>query len=408
VTGREHAALERIAALVGGRSGIHLPPERIWLLERRVEERRQRRGDRLALQDYAALLEGPQGSEELGCLVELVRVGETRFFRLGDQQRALRRVCLPELSSRREAPLRIWCAGCASGEEPYTVAMIVDDWSRTQDGAPGFEVLATDLSADALSVARAGRYSRESLAGVPASLLERCFEPDGEQWRVRPEVASRVRFQAHNLVDQPYPGGFDLVFCRNVLIYFERATREAVARRLADSITMHGFLFLGEGEILQPPPSSFQMLRTPDGLIYQRTEAAAAERPAAPAPSRPPEQAPDAPPAPPAAPGTLVVRLQGNYDDGQESALAAELRPALQATAPLVVVDLDGAVYLGDRCASLLRRLAGSLHGDAGPASRLVLVASRPGPVRWIHRHREQLRGIRHCRSLAEAGEARR
>ena len=271
---------------------------------------------------------------------------------------------------------------------------MIDDWLRSVAREDlGYRVLATDLSADALETARAGQYSRRAVAGIPGDLRERYFTAQGDGHRVRPALAERVRFQRHDLTEQPFPGGIDLVFCRNVLIYFRRSTREAVARRLSTSLALHGFLFLGEGEALQPCPEAFQMLRTPDGLIYQRTSAVI-EGPRREGPAPEPE------PPLPTTPDPHVVRLQGSYEEGAEQRLAGELRGSLEKSRPLVVVDLDGATYLADGCAHLLQRLASNLE-----QGRLVLVASRPGVVRWISRHADQLEGIPHRRTVAEAGD---
>jgi len=381
--------LERIATLVNRRSGFHLPAERVWMLERRVTER-CRLLEGCSLERYVSLLQS-DGSGEIQHLIEALRVGQTQFFRLGDQLRALRRVALPEIvgcggdPAPPARPLQVWCSGCATGEEPYTVAMVVDDWlQREQPGAAmELELLATDLSSEALEVARAARYSAEAVQAVPPALLERYFDrlEDGTH-RVRQSLRDRVSFREHNLVGGLYPCEIDLLFCRNVLIYFDRQTREHVAGRLASSLSLHGFLFLGAGEALSPTPSSCSMLRTPDGLVYQRTPVVAE-----PAMPEPVVRRTVAPPLEPATSLPRLIQLQGSYEADR---LTRALREAVERE-DSVVLDLDGASYLAPGCARVIRRLASNL-GER--AHRLVLVASRPPVMHWLNRHRETLKGI--------------
>jgi chemotaxis protein methyltransferase CheR len=396
--------LERIAALVSCHAGFNLPREKLWMLERRVAERRRELSSP-SLADYAARLEARDG--ELERLVEALRVGETRFFRLGDQERALRRVTLPEIGGRR--PLRIWSAGCASGEEPFTVAMIVEDWLQGEHRAapsapaPPFSVLGTDISADALRRAREAVYDAGAVRGLDPELLERFFERRGEGYTVRPSLRDTVEFVRHNLVAEPYPGEFDLVLCRNVLIYFDRPTREAVARRLMASLTPGGFLFLGTSETIQPEPfAGVTSLRTPDGLIYQRTDTDNDREEPGEKRATEQERRPDASRAP--AEGRRVVQLRGSYDGAEAHRLAAELRAALEGTEGPILVDLDGASFLADDCARVLHRLASTVFVEG---RGLTLVASRPGVKRWLHRHRELLAGIARCESVAEAEKTR-
>jgi chemotaxis protein methyltransferase CheR len=399
--------LERVAALVGRRCGLHLPPEKLWMLERRLAERR----GQATLRDYLDLLEGPRGAPELERLIEALRIGETRLFRLGAHLRALRRVALPEIVARRSGVARcftiqVWSAGCASGEEPYTLAMVLDDWLAEAYGPDArFAILATDLSAEALATAREGLYTAENVTGsVPPELATRYLERESDSgcYRVGPELRQRVRFVQHNLVADRYPSGFDLVFCCNVLIYFDRATRAAVVRRLGSSLSPSGYLFLGTTEAVEPLVGDFSVLRTPDGVVHQRSpadEAATTTPPPAPAPQTDAvaSVATRAAPAPEGQP--TLVRLQGSYDGDR---LTLELRPTLEADlrADHLILDLDGATYLEPTCARVLARLARHLE------RQVVLVASRPAVLRWLKRHADLLGQLPLHSTLAAARQA--
>lgn len=397
--------LERVAALVGRRCGLHLPSEKLWMLERRLTERR----GQATLREYLDLLEGPRGAPELERLIEALRIGETRLFRLGAHLRALRRVALPEIVARRSGVARcftiqVWSAGCASGEEPYTLAMVLDSWLAEAYGPDArYAILATDLSAEALARAREGRYTAEEVTGsVPPEMVARYLEREGDAggYRVRPELKQRIRFVQHNLVTDRYPTGFDLVFCCNVLIYFDRATRATVVQRLATSLSPSGYLFLGTTEAVEPLAGDCTVLRTPDGVVHQRSpaETPAAAPPPASAHGPPTAAGGAAPVAAPVVPAgrPTLVRLQGSYDGDR---LTLELRPTLEADlhADHVILDLDGATYLEPTCARVLARLARHLE------RQVVLVASRPAVLRWLRRHADLLGQLPLHSTLSEA-----
>ncbi len=175
-------------------------------------------------------------------LVEHSVVGETYFYRHPEQFAALQRHLFVQ-----PGPIRAWCAGCASGEEPYSLAMALLEAGR--EGA-GDRVLATDVSERALERARRGAYGRWALRRLPAELLGRYLRADGEICQVGPAARQMVAFARHNLVaDQPPGGLFDLVLCRNVLIYFAPAVAAEVLSRLLAAVRPGGFLALGPVEL---------------------------------------------------------------------------------------------------------------------------------------------------------------
>jgi chemotaxis protein methyltransferase CheR len=177
-------------------------------------------------------------------LVEAAVVGETYFFRHPEQLVLIRQLAIAAAS--RDRPLSIWSAGCATGEEPYTLAMELADAGRI---GIGDRILATDVSSRALAVAKEARYGEWSLRRLDPAVRNRHFESHPPQVEVRPEIRARVEFQRHNLVRDPAPAlGFDLVLCRNVLIYFNPPTAALVVEKLAVSLAPGGVLVLGPVE----------------------------------------------------------------------------------------------------------------------------------------------------------------
>src|SRR2546423_3024220 len=198
-----------LAPLLASRAGLDPPA---WALEARVRERAAALG--VSDEEYVARAAGDVA--EIDRLIELLRVGETRFFRHRAQLAALGERVLPSLRS----PVAAWSAGCASGEEAWTLAMLLAERSLA------FDVWATDLSTVALARARVGRYPAARVhAEVPAALRQRYFRRIGADDVVNDRLRPHVRFEAHNLVTATGGREFDLIACRNVLIYFDEARR---------------------------------------------------------------------------------------------------------------------------------------------------------------------------------------
>ena len=229
--------------LVAERTGIELGDGLRERLAAHLDEAARARGQTPAR--FAASLAGDPGAfqEVLDC----VTVQETGFFRHPDQFAALAREVLPGL----EGPVVVWSAGCANGQEAYSLAM-----ELAASGVPDWQVVATDISATAVARVRAGRYSAAELSGLPAA-HRRWLRPAGDQWEVDPALRRRVRVERANLtahfpVD---PGRCQVVFCRNVLIYLSRTVTESFLDRLAGWLAPGGLVFLGYSEaVLAPTP----------------------------------------------------------------------------------------------------------------------------------------------------------
>jgi chemotaxis protein methyltransferase CheR len=220
-------------------------------------------------------------------LLDSVTVQETQFFRNAPQMQALRRRVLPELvrrTSGRDRPLTIWSAGCSTGEEPYTLAMLLLELGRGTGTTPAARILATDVSAAALRVAARGRYAGRTLDSVPATVGERWFEPlPGGGLAVTEPVRRMVELRLHNLVTDPAPfgpGEVDLVVCRNVTIYFDRVTTRALVHSFRHVLAEGGYLLLGHSETLWQVSDDFTLVPVGDAFVYRRTHDAVASAPA--------------------------------------------------------------------------------------------------------------------------------
>jgi chemotaxis protein methyltransferase CheR len=183
-------------------------------------------------------------------VVDALTTNETSWYRDSTPFEVFRTTVLPDLVQNRPAtqPIRIWSAACSTGQEPYTLSMILGE--SLAGSARNAEILATDLSDDALARAKAGRYSQlEVNRGLPASMLVKHFRREGTEWVVSEAARSRVSFRKFNLISPVPPStGFDVVFLRNVLIYFDAETRRGVLRRIRAAMRPDGWLFLGAAE----------------------------------------------------------------------------------------------------------------------------------------------------------------
>src|SRR5262245_20305155 len=222
----------RLRDLLADYSGVYLDATRQRVLEAGLARRLDTTGDDLA--SYERHIQMPTGREELRMLAELVLNHETMFFRNGPHLRALQEVLLPEIQRRKGAgePIRFWSAGCATGEEAYSLAITALETLGPLPARP-IEIWATDLSQLALHKARAGYYRGRSLQNVPADMLARYSQPHGDGYIVNDALRSLVRFEALNLLD-PFPQrarGVDIIFCQNVTIYFQLKTCQHLIER---------------------------------------------------------------------------------------------------------------------------------------------------------------------------------
>ena len=241
---------EFLRSVLQARSGLWLTVDKRYLVESRLAPV-CRRFEIETLSELVAGLKRGRDCDLEQAVVEAMTTNETYFFRDRTPFDLLRDVLLPRLVDSRSSSrrLRIWCAAASTGQEPYSVAMIVREASARLKGWQ-VEILATDLSSEVLEKARAGLYSQfEVQRGLPIQLLVKHFTQVGAQWQISPQVRAMVDFRPLNLIrDFSALGTFDIVYCRNVLIYFDGPTKADVLNRLASALAPDGALLLGAAE----------------------------------------------------------------------------------------------------------------------------------------------------------------
>ncbi|WP_262270363.1 CheR family methyltransferase [Microvirga yunnanensis] len=349
------------------RTGHFYYQDKDELLWERVRKRLRATGLPDSGQYLNLLDDAISGSAEWAKLEIEITIGETFFFRYAEQFAALRETILPEIIGRKTATrrLRIWSAGCSTGAEPYSLAILVNEILGENLGTWRVSIVGTDINDSFLTLARQAKFGKWALRSMPAPERERYFLDAGkDQWQVRPEFRSLVRFEKHNLLsllDGTSPlelTDFDLILCRNVLIYFHPDTVIRVVEALRDRLSEEGWMLLGHAE---PNPSfsvMMQALNLPGTVAYRPRSGDTPPSPSAsepvlkdwvpllPAPKpaeQPKRQPPPRPvptpsthPAPPAvpAPGALLDEIRALADGGAFAAADALCRQTL-ASQPL-------------------------------------------------------------------------
>ena len=251
----------RLRDLIYAQSGISLNADKKTMLEMRIK-RRLRSLHLGSSTEYCDYLFGPHGQkEEIVHLLDVVSTNKTDFFREPEHFRFLAQSVIPELVARREndrdsaRPFCLWSAGCSTGEEPYTLAIVANEWGEAHGGLR-FRILATDLSTTVLNKASRGVFTEEVVRPVASDLCRKYFmrsrDRNSNLLRVVPELRRLIEFRRLNFMDADYglPGKVDVIFCRNVIIYFDRATQEQIMQKLAAHLAPDGYLFVGHSETL--------------------------------------------------------------------------------------------------------------------------------------------------------------
>jgi len=262
------ADFQRVSDMVYRYCGINLHDGKQQLVQARIAKR-MRVGGFHSLSDYLDHVISDASGHEFALLIDAMSTNLTSFYREPDHFQYLAETALPQLM--QQAPnqhggrMRLWSAGCATGEEPYTLAMTVldaiGDASRWD-----IKILATDISTHVLGIARTGFYGKERLEALPGGYRQRFFRPcvvDGDKgFVVAPELRQMIRFNHLNLMeDWPFTGPFEFIFCRNVMIYFDKPTQQRLVNRFWDILTPGGVLFTGHSESLTGIEHKFQYVR---------------------------------------------------------------------------------------------------------------------------------------------------
>jgi chemotaxis protein methyltransferase CheR len=266
----------QIRDLVYKASGIYKADEKIYLLSDGCDRRMKKTGVRSPREYWEHLTRQPGADVELRHLLNEITIGETCLFRSPAQLDALRKVILPELiadpSRLITKRLRIWSAGCSTGEEPYTLAMTMLEESERLLKDWKIEILATDLNDRSVEAAKAGVYGEYALRNTSELYKRKYFEPEGEKTlKVRPEVKKMISFSRLNLQDDSSVlsmRGMDLIFCCNVLIYFDAVSKTKVVRHFYSNLNLGSYFFLGTSESLMKLNDQFHLVHFPGAIAY--------------------------------------------------------------------------------------------------------------------------------------------
>jgi chemotaxis protein methyltransferase CheR len=268
--------------LIKKRSGIVLSADKGYLVESRLVPVAQRNGcgsvDELVRKMHAAPNE--KLSEEV---TEAMTTNESFFFRDKTPFEYLKELIIPQMKERRGIQKRInfWCAAASTGQEPYSIAMILKEASPILPNW-NFKIVGTDLSQEVLDKAQSGTYSQfEVQRGLPINLLMKFFKQDGEIWSIDPAIRAMVQYKNYNLLNNFKPlGNFDVVFMRNVLIYFDKETKKSILERTAALMPDDGYLVLGAAETVIGITDAFRPLKSHRGLYERNPDFAVGTRPA--------------------------------------------------------------------------------------------------------------------------------
>jgi chemotaxis protein methyltransferase CheR len=275
--------LERFRGAIVQRIGLHFDDAKLGFLGEVLQRRTETLGR--GSDAYLRGLEREPSNGEFSALARELTVGETYFFRNIEQFRALAAVVLPERMQVARTPkvMRLLSAGCASGEEPYSMAIVARE--TIADPSWSVSIRAVDLNPAMLEKAARARYSAWALRDTPADLQRQWFAPDGRELVLEQTVRNAVKFSAGNLAsDDPdlwQPAAYDVIFCRNVLMYFAPEQMRAAMARIAQSLAPGGFLFLGHAETLRGVSDEFHLRHTHETFYYERKAGTEQDRPRA-------------------------------------------------------------------------------------------------------------------------------
>jgi chemotaxis protein methyltransferase CheR len=263
------AEFEQYRTLIYNECGITFTPANRSILESRLKEQlREKKIDTVKAHYSAIILD----KEKMKGFLDSITTNLTSFFRNQAQFNALEHHVIPELINKIKKgaignTIKIWSAGCSTGEEPYTIAMLLSEilppfWK--------FDIMASDLSLKCLMTAKEGFYADSRIVGIPDNYLAKYFDKVDGGYKVHHDIQSKIRFDYHNLNNESGLHGFDIIFCRNVIIYFDEAAQTAVINRFWDALAPKSFLFIGHSESLFGMDTKFEFLKTEWATLYRK------------------------------------------------------------------------------------------------------------------------------------------
>lgn len=258
------------SSLIYDASGIHFSDSNRTILESRLKDRLRKK----SLEkpgDYLSLLKG--SSDEMKEFLDSVTTNLTRFFRNTAHFQTFEHYVVPDLVEYKKKNggriIKIWSAGCSTGEEPYSLAMVLKEILPADFRV---EIIASDLSLQSLMTAKEGFYPDSRMNGVPERYLKRYFDRKESGYRIKDEIKKMITFDYHNLKYDSGNSDFDIIFCRNVIIYFDEAAQQAVIDKFWKGMTKHSYLFIGHSESLFGMKTGFEFIKTDWACIYGKVQ----------------------------------------------------------------------------------------------------------------------------------------
>lgn len=269
---------ELLRDFIYGHSGIYFHVSKKYFLESRLARRMEANGLKTHLEYYNLIKGGCGGNAELKKLLDEITTNETCFFRNMPQLNALENVLLPEVVAAKSKigfrKIRIWSAGSSSGEEAYTMAMILNEKRSTILKDWMIEIIGTDINESVLAMAREGVYNAYSVRNTPDFYLKKYFKKeDNDRYILSPDIKKYCTFQYLNLYDDMkmlFMKSFDFIFCANVLIYFDVASKSKVVQHYYNNLQPYGYFFVGQSESLHGVNDKFKTVHFPGGFTYKK------------------------------------------------------------------------------------------------------------------------------------------
>jgi len=267
----------KIRDLVYQETGMYFPDDKQYYFEGRF----RRRMESLGLKDfgeyYRYLSRKENKRDEFLKLMNELTINETSFFRNKAHFHALQEIVIPEIAEKKKdmavKKIKFWSAGCSSGEEAYTIAIIVNELKRTILNGWTIEIVATDISERVLDIARKGEYRQYAIKNMPEEYKNKYLIFNNGVYTVKEELKSYIKFSNVNLnndMSMLFMKGFDIIFCKNVLIYFDLVSKKRVISHFFNALTIGGYLFIGFSESLFGVDSRFKLVHFPGGMAYRK------------------------------------------------------------------------------------------------------------------------------------------
>jgi len=272
----ENDILLKIRDLIYHNSGIYFNENKFHLLETRLKKRLEKL-EFQSFEQYYDFLQANKHSKEWKELFDIITINESFFFRAPEQLEVLQKYIIPEIIQNKkdnDATVRIWSAGCSTGEEPYSIAITIDEYLKSHYDKVKFQILASDINTTTLKKAKRGLYNNYAVKNLPIEILSKYFTISDNGYMINDNIKNMVRFANINLFDEnqvKIAHNVDIIFCENVLIYFDIPSKEKTVALLYDILSPNGYLILGYSESLHGISKDFSLIHFPKVIVYKKT-----------------------------------------------------------------------------------------------------------------------------------------